>query len=210
MSMNDRRDWLRRRLMGRVEHARVVDALMATPRELYVPEELTDFAWEDRALPLFEGQTISQPTMVAIMLDALGPEARDTVLDVGTGSGYQAAILARLTRLVYGIELRIRLARHARRALRLDPGVRGNCELVVADAHRGFPGRIRFDGIVVAAATTEIPAALLDQLAPGGRLLAPVGPPSLQELVRIRRSPDGSFSQAEPLGGCAFVPLVRT
>jgi protein-L-isoaspartate(D-aspartate) O-methyltransferase len=208
--MNDRRNRLRCRLLERVNDVRVVDALIATPRDLYVPPDLAEFAWDDRALPFCEGQTISQPTMVAVMLDALEPEPGDIVLDVGTGSGYQAAILARLVHRVYGMELRLRLAQRAREAWVRDRGVGTRCELVVADAYGGFPGRIVFDGIVVAAATAEVPTQLLEQLAPGGRLLAPVGPPGLQELVRVRRTAQGSFSRAERLGGCAFVPLLKS
>ncbi len=208
MAREDPRNWLRSQLATRVSDPRVLHALLATPRDLYVPAELAEYAWEDRALPLAEGQTISQPTMVALMLEALEPKPDDTVLDVGTGSGYQAAILARLVRRVFGIELRQRLVVRARERLSRDPGVPGNVHLVVGDAHRGFPGRIAFDGVVVAAAAARVPAALLEQLAPGGRLLAPIGPPGLQELVRVRRRADGSF-QSEDLGGCAFVPLVQ-
>lgn len=165
-------------------------------------------AWEDRALPIGEGQTISQPTMIAMMLEALEPQPGETVLDVGTGSGFQAAILARLVTRVYGLERILALARRARAAWRRDAGLRELPRLVVGDAHLGFPGRVSFDGIVVAAASSKLPHALLEQLAPGGRLVAPVGPPHLQELVRVRRAQDGSLTPPEALGGCAFVPLV--
>src|SRR5690606_30269195 len=164
---------------------------------------------EDRALPLAEGQTISQPSMVAIMVEALAPQPHEVVLDVGTGSGYQAAILARLARRVLGIERLRGLARRARANLARDPGLPRPVDVVVADAWLGFPGRIEFDGIVVAAAAEKVPQALLDQLAPGGRLLMPVGPPGFQELVRVRRGPRGEWVR-EFLGGCAFVPLVRS
>ncbi|HSJ97297.1 MAG TPA: methyltransferase domain-containing protein, partial [Myxococcota bacterium] len=139
---------------------------------------------------------------------ALEPRSGDRMLDVGTGSGYQAAILARLVERVYGIERLLPLARHARARLARDPGVRGNVEIVVADGWLGFPGRLAFDGIVVSAAAEEVPEALLAQLAPDGRLLMPIGPPGLQELVRVRRGRGGRVSE-EALGGCAFVPLVR-
>lgn len=194
-------------LRERVRDPRVLAALLDTPRELYVDEALRAHAFEDRALPIAEGQTISQPTMVAIMTEVLEPRPDDVVLDVGTGSGYQAAILARLVRRVIGIELRPRLARRARANLARDPGIPGNVQVVVADAWRGFPGRIAFDGIVVAAAAEQVPEPLVEQLAPGGRLLMPVGPPGLQELLRLRRDARGALSR-EYLGGCAFVPLV--
>jgi protein-L-isoaspartate(D-aspartate) O-methyltransferase len=208
MSEADSREALHAVLRERVSDARVCRALLDTPRDLYVAESTRAWAWEDRALPLAEGQTISQPSMVAIVSEALEPRSDDVVLDVGTGSGYQAAVLARLVRRVFGIELRPALAHRARENLSRDPGVRGNVALVVGDAWRGFPGRLRFDGIVVSAAVPEIPPALVEQLAPGGRLLAPVGPPGLQELVRLTRRESGSLSQ-ELLGGCAFVPLVH-
>jgi protein-L-isoaspartate(D-aspartate) O-methyltransferase len=191
-----------------VSDARVLAALLDTPRDLYVDEALRDLAWEDRALPLAEGQTISQPSMVAVMTEALEPQPGDTVLDVGTGSGYQAAILARLVHRVFGIEVRPELARRARERLAHDPGIRGNVHLVIGDAYCGFPGRLRFDGILVAAAADEVPSALVEQLAPRGRLLAPLGPPGIQELVRLRRGVDGTLER-EHLGGCAFVPLVH-
>lgn len=195
-------------LEKRVRDPRVLAALVDTPRDLYVDETQRLWAWDDRALPYAEGQTISQPSMVAIMTEALEPKPGDRVLDVGTGSGYQAAILARLVGRVYGIELRPTLARRARANLARDPGVRANVEVVVADGWRGFPGRIAFDGIVVAAAAESVPEALVAQLAPGGRLLIPVGPPGFQELLRLRRGAGGALTQ-ERLGGCAFVPLVR-
>jgi protein-L-isoaspartate(D-aspartate) O-methyltransferase len=204
---DEARDHLRWILRARVQEPRVLAALLDTPRDLYVGPEGRGHAWEDRALPITEGQTISQPTMVAIMTEALEPDPADRVLDVGSGSGFQAAVLARLVRRVFGIELRRGLARRARASLARDRGVPGNVDLVVGDAWRGFPGRLAFDGILVAAAAGEVPAALVAQLAPRGRLLMPVGPPGLQELVRLRRRPDGDLVREE-LGGCAFVPLV--
>ena len=207
MFADDPRESLRRAVRARVPDRRVCDALLDVPREIYVGEAWRPFAWEDRALPLAEGATISQPTLVALMTAALEPHPDDTMLDVGTGSGYQAAVLGRLVRRVFGIEVQASLAHRARANLRADPGITARVELVIGDAWRGFPGRLRFDGIVVAAAVPRVPRALVEQLAPGGRLLAPVGPPGLQELIRFRRDADGSLAQ-EALGGCAFVPLV--
>jgi protein-L-isoaspartate(D-aspartate) O-methyltransferase len=208
VSAEDSREALGRAVRARVADPRICDALLDVPRELYVAESCRASAWDDRALPLAEGATISQPTLVALMTAALEPQPGDTVLDVGTGSGYQAAVLGRLVRRVFGLELRAALARRARTRLRADRGITASIELVIGDAWRGFPGRLRFDGIVVAAAVPRVPPALAEQLAPGGRLLAPVGPPGLQELVRLRRHADGSLAR-EALGGCAFVPLVE-
>jgi protein-L-isoaspartate(D-aspartate) O-methyltransferase len=208
MSAEAPRESLARSVRALIRDPRVRDAFLDVPRELYVAEDCRAYAWDDRSLPLAEGATISQPTLVALMTAALEPEDYDTMLDVGTGSGYQAAVLARLVRRVFAIELRASLAHRARANLRADCGVRARVELVIGDAWSGFPGRVRFDGIVVAAAVPRIPPALVEQLAAGGRLLAPVGPPGHQELVRLRRRADGSAAQ-ERLGGCAFVPLVE-
>lgn len=210
MPRHDPREALGRLVRGRVGDARVVAAVRDTPRDRYVPASRADQAWNDCALAIGEGQTISQPTLVAQMTEALAVGPGDTVLDVGTGSGYQAAILSRLAGRVFGIELLRRLARRARRALDADPGATAPVHLVVADAWRGFPGRIRFDAILVAAAPVQVPPPLLDQLRPGGRLVAPVGAPgAVQELLRIERRPDGGLEE-QLLGLCAFVPLVGT
>ena len=208
MSAEHPRESLARSVRALIRDPRVRDAFLDVPRELYVAEGCQAYAWDDRSLPLAEGATISQPTLVALMAAALEPEDNDTMLDVGTGSGYQAAVLGRLVRRVFAIELRASLAHRARANLSADRGVRARVELVIGDAWRGFPGRVCFDGIVVAAAVPRIPPALVEQLAAGGRLLAPVGPPGHQELIRLRRHADGSALQ-ERLGGCAFVPLVE-
>jgi protein-L-isoaspartate(D-aspartate) O-methyltransferase len=205
---DEARKFLERILSLRVHDARVLGALLDTPRPHYLPESVRPYGYEDRALPLAEGQTVSQPTIVGMMTEAVAPAPSDTVLDVGTGSGYQAAVLARLARRVFGIEVRSGLAKRARQALDTDAGVPHNAHLVIADAYRGFPGRMQFDAIVVAAAAYEVPRPLIEQLAPGGRLVAPLGPPGIQDLVLLRRELDGSLRQ-QSLGGCAFVPLVH-
>lgn len=193
-------------LRGAVFDPRVRDAVLDTPRPLYAGDRSPEEAWEDRALSIGLGQTISQPSLVAQMTELLELGPDDTVLDVGTGSGYQGAILARLAGRVFGVERIVPLARRARRNWDRDPGVGPHAHVVAADAYLGFPGTLRFDAAVVAAACRELPEPLLAQIAPGGRVVAPLGPPGMQQLVRLRRGRRGWAR--EELGLCAFVPLV--
>jgi len=185
---------------------RVLEAMRRVPRHLFVPEELRERSYDDRPLPIGGGQTISQPYIVALMTQAaVGPEARN-VLDAGTGSGYQAAVLAELVEHVWSIEFVPELARTARERLR----TLGYDNVTVAegDAHEGWAEHAPYDAIVVACAPTEVPPALIDQLAPGAILVIPVG--SYQEgqsLERIEKLDDGSVSRSN-LGGVAFVPMV--
>ncbi|HET8527653.1 MAG TPA: protein-L-isoaspartate(D-aspartate) O-methyltransferase [Gaiellaceae bacterium] len=168
-------------------------------RARFVPDELRPHAWEDVALPIGHGQTISQPTMVRLICEALDLRGPEKVLDVGTGSGYQAAVLAELAAEVHSIERIPELAGQARAAL-AGTGV----HVHVGDGTRGLPAEAPFDAIAVAAAAAEPPAALLAQLAPGGRLVLPVGPAGGQRLRTYR--PDGSFVEGV---ACRFVPLVE-
>lgn len=195
---------LRRRGVG---DARVLEAMAQVPRHLFVPEAFAAEAYEDRPLPIGEGQTISQPTMVAVMLGALRLEGAERVLEVGTGSGWEAALLSRLAAKVWTVELLAPLAERARAALRrlgCD-----NVEVVVGDGSLGWPAAAPYDAIVVAAGAPELPPPLLSQLADGGRLVAPVGRGLLgQSLVRVTRR--GDASDYENLGACAFVPLRGT
>ena len=184
---------------------RVLDAIANTPRERFVAEHLRPYAYEDTALPTEAGQTISQPTIVAMMTAALALEGDERVLDVGTGSGYQAAILARLCREVVSVEVVESLRRSA--ADRLQTLGIQNVTVLPAGDVLGAPERAPFDAILVAAAAPSIPEALLAQLAPGGRLVIPVGTRDIQELVRVTLTEDGQRTE-EPLGACRFVPLV--
>ena len=171
-----------------VRDPRVLDAMRETPRHLYVPESLRDYAYEDRPLPIGSRQTISQPYIVAFMTEMLKPEPGDVVLEVGTGSGYQAAVLSRLVKEVVSIEIIPELAETAKTALAGDG--RNNVQVIVGDGYRGMPERAPFDGIIVTAAPPEVPPPLVEQLRVGARLVIPVGE-GIQELLVIERTESG-------------------
>jgi protein-L-isoaspartate(D-aspartate) O-methyltransferase len=187
-----------------ISDPRVLSAMAVVPRHLFVSEALRDQAYSNYPLPIGDQQTISQPLIVATMSQALAlsPEAR--VLELGTGSGYQAAILAQFAYRVYTIE---RLYSLYRRARQLFDALRYfNIVARYADGSSGWPAEGPFDGIIVTAGAPEIPRVLLDQLAPEGRLVLPVGDAQTQTLVRIQRTPQG-FEKTS-LGDCRFVKLV--
>ncbi len=183
----------------------VLSAIERIPREAFVPDSFQDQAYEDRTLPIGQGQTLSRPRVVALMTQALDTDRRMKVLEVGTGSGYQAAVLSRLCRRLYTIERHRELQRTAERrfqALRLH-----NITARLGDGAKGWPEQAPFDRIMVTAAVEEVPAALLDQLAPGGIMVVPVGRQGRdQALLRVRRSEDGFHEDS--LGRVRFVPLV--
>ncbi len=169
-----RREMVEEQIRARgIENARVLDALRTVPRDRFEPVELQDRAFDDTPLPIGFSQTISQPYIVAHMTDALGVEASHTVLEIGTGSGYQAAVLGELARTVYTIEIVPELARRAAATLK-DLGY-ANVHVRSGDGYAGWPEHAPFDRIMVTAAPPDIPAPLLEQLAPGGRLVIPVG-----------------------------------
>jgi protein-L-isoaspartate(D-aspartate) O-methyltransferase len=184
---------------------RVLAAMGEVPREAFVPEGYQRDAYADGALPLSHGQTISQPLMVAMSVAALALEAGETVLEVGAGSGYQAAVLSKLAAKVYAIEIIPELVRNARRTL--DSLGIDNVELICADGRKGWPDGAPYDGIVVAAAAEEVPAALVEQLKEGGRLVIPVGGRSGQSLQTLRKQ--GGALEKDELCRCVFVPLVH-
>ncbi len=188
-----------------VRDPQVLLAIRKTPRHLFVPEPYRDEAWADYPLPIGYGQTISQPFIVAYMTEllALPPHAR--VLEVGTGSGYQAAVLAHLADEVHTIERIPELAEHARHVLRLLN--LDHVHVHVGDGSKGLPEFAPYDGILVAAAAPDVPPALLEQLAPGGKLVLPVGSRGFQHLERWIRQPDGNFRREEK-DAVAFVPLI--
>jgi protein-L-isoaspartate(D-aspartate) O-methyltransferase len=189
-----------------VSSVRVLEAMRSVPREAFVPPQLSPYAYEDRPLPIGYGQTISQPYMVALMAEALGLTPDDRVLEVGTGSGYGAAVLSRLAREVRTIERIPELAALATDRLRrlgFD-----NVVVRTGDGAAGCPEHAPYDAILVTAAARRAPEALLNQLTPQGRLVMPIGEPGgNQELVRMTRRPNGRF-RTENLGDVAFVPLV--
>ena len=183
----------------------VLDALLKTPRHLFVDEGFRPHAYSDASLPIGEKQTISQPFMVAAMTAALGLNGGERILEIGTGSGYQTAILSLLVSRVYTIERIASLASRARRVfdqLRLT-----NVNLKVGDGTVGWKDHAPFDGIIVTAGGPEVPTEFLDQLAVGAPLVVPVGPRDQQKLLRIVRAEDGTFSREE-LMDCRFVPLI--
>jgi protein-L-isoaspartate(D-aspartate) O-methyltransferase len=201
----ERREMVERQLRGRdIVDENVLGAMERVPRELFVPERERRRAYDDAALPIGHGQTISQPYMVARICEALSVRPNHRVLDVGTGSGYQAAVLAELGSEVVTIERIPELAEQARAnlaAARYD-----SVEVVVGDGTLGFPERVPYEGIAVAAAAPGFPQTLYEQLRPGGRLVVPVGGARAQRLEVIVRSPEGpAVIHSVP---CRFVPLV--
>jgi protein-L-isoaspartate(D-aspartate) O-methyltransferase len=185
---------------------RLLAAFRSLPREAFLAPELEEFAYEDAPLPIEEGQTISQPYIVALMTSALGLSPGDRVLEIGTGSGYAAAILGRIAGHVYTVERHEELATQAARRL-AEQGLH-NVSVRHGDGTLGWPEHAPYDAIVVAAGGPGVPPALVEQLAPGGRLVMPVGEGrELQKLVRLTRQPDGSLA-SEDLGDVRFVPLI--
>lgn len=182
----------------------VLEAMRSVPRHEFVLPEHLDVAYADRPLPIGHGQTISQPYIVAYMTDALGLSPEDRVLEVGTGCGYQTAVLAEMAREVYSVEIVPSLARRAARTLRR-LGY-GNARVVAADGRRGLPGGAPYDAILLTAAPTRVPGELFDQLADGGRLVGPVGKGFSQTIRRWRRR--GGELESEDLIGVRFVPLT--
>ncbi|HEX5378745.1 MAG TPA: protein-L-isoaspartate(D-aspartate) O-methyltransferase, partial [Phenylobacterium sp.] len=198
---------VQRQLAGRgIASAKVLEAMGLVPREAFVPERLQEFAYEDSPLPIDEGQTISQPYIVALMIEAAQLRAGDRVLEVGAGSGYAAAVISRIAGRVFAIERHERLADAARKRLaRLGFD---NVELLAGDGTHGWPEAAPFDAILVAAGGPAVPQPLKEQLEIGGRLVIPVGDKQGQQrLVKVVRTSATHFEE-EDLGGVTFVPLI--
>jgi len=187
-----------------ISNPRLLEAFRHVPRHLFVEEALQNQAYEDYPLPIGYGQTISQPYMVALMIDALRLTGKEKILEIGTGSGYQTALLAELAEEVFSIE---RIPTLAHRAIStLNRMKYFNVTIRIGDGTFGWPEKAPFDGIIVSAGAPEIPEVLKGQLAPGGRLVIPVGSRSVQNLFRVTHTPNGF--KTENLGGCTFVKLV--
>jgi len=194
-----------RHLLARgITSSAVLSAMERVPRERFVPPDLYHCAYDDRALAIACGQTISQPLIVALMTEALELSGGEHVLEIGTGSGYQTAILAELTREVTSIERHEPLSRQAGRVL--DELGYTNVTLVLGDGSLGLPDRAPFDRIIVTAAAAKCPPALFEQLGEGGVLVMPIGPSDSQTLQTIRKT--AGRPQTVALTGCHFVPLI--
>jgi protein-L-isoaspartate(D-aspartate) O-methyltransferase len=188
-----------------IKNPGVLEAMEKVPRHLFVPPRQRQFAYEDRALPIEEGQTISQPYIVALMTELIDPGKEDRVLEIGTGSGYQAAILAELCSAVYTIEIIEPLAESARSLLKKQGY--DNIEVRAGDGFKGWPQQAPFDSIIVTAAPPAIPPPLLEQLAEGGRMVIPVGPQwKWQELYLVKKK-EGKIIK-EKIAPVAFVPMT--
>ncbi len=209
MNRNDtrslREQMVRSQLVQRkIRDVRTLDAMRSVPREAFVPEKYRVSAYDDRPLPIGEDQTISQPYMVALMTEALELGGGETVLEIGTGSGYQTAVLAEMAKTVFSKERIGVLAERAR--VLLEQLGYANVTVLVGDGTQGAAEHAPFDAIIVTAGSPGVPVSLKEQLADGGRLVIPVGSRGYQELNRIRRQGDQFVT--ENLGGCVFVPLI--
>ena len=183
----------------------VLEAMAAVPRGDFVPEEMKPYAYDNNPLPIGNGQTISQPFIVALMTDLLEPEPDDIILEIGTGSGYQAAILSKLVKRVYSLEIIPELAKQA--AERLQQLGYDTVEVLASDGSSGLPEHAPYDGIIVTAAAPRIPDPLVEQLAPFGRLVIPVGRPHQpQDLLLVEKS--GGTVTSRSILSVAFVPFT--
>jgi protein-L-isoaspartate(D-aspartate) O-methyltransferase len=200
----ERIEMVRRQIAARdVRNPQVLDAMRAVPRHRFVPPASRDRAYLDRPLPIGYGQTISQPYIVAAMTELLHPESTDRVLEIGTGSGYQAAVVSRLVAKVYTIEIVPELAESAAKTL-AELGY-ANIEVTAGDGYRGIPKQAPFDGILVTAAPEEIPAPLIEQLAVGGRMVIPVGD-FYQQLTVVEKTEKGISKRT--VFPVRFVPMT--
>ncbi len=201
-----RKEMVQEQLLGRgIKDPRVIEAFLKVPRERFVPKRLQMYAYDDGPLSIGYGQTISQPYMVALMTELLDVDKRDKVLEIGTGSGYQTAILAELAGEVYSVERIPELAERAREVLQ-DLGY-ANVRIRVGDGTLGWDTYAPYDKIIVTAGAPKVPAPLIEQLASGGRMVIPVGPRYHQILKVLEKTWDGDVVEKEDIP-CIFVPLI--
>lgn len=205
--MQAREIMLEEHLKGRgITNEAVLRAMRDVPRHEFVPEQLRDWAYRDGPLPIGEGQTISQPYIVAAMTELLGPEPDHVVFEVGTGSGYQAAVLGKIVSKVYTVEIVPELGERA--ADLLEELGYTNVVVRVGDGYAGWPEHAPFDGIIVTCGAEQVPPPLIEQLKPGGVMVIPVGPNNVsQELLVIEKNDDGTVSE-RPVMGVRFVPMT--
>ena len=187
-----------------IKNSNVLDAMAVVPRHEFVPENQRKLAYEDEPLPIGYGQTISQPYIVAFMIEKLDPKPADRILEIGTGSGYQAAILSRLVAEVYTIEILEPLAKQAAANLKRLGYL--NVKVLAGDGYKGWPEHAPFDGIIVTCAPDHIPQPLVDQLRDGGQMIIPVGPPGMQELFLLRKR--GTKVEQTAVLPVRFVPMT--
>ncbi len=187
-----------------IKNEKIIEAFLAVPRHIFVPEKLRERSYEDRPLPVGNGQTISQPYIVAEMIEELEPEENDIILEIGTGTGYAAAVLSRIVKKVYTVE---RIKKLADKAEKLYDRLKyNNIEVKVADGTKGWPEKAPFSGIMVSAAAPEIPESLIEQLEEGGIIVIPVGNKLFQRLIKAKYK-DGKIKKSN-LGGVRFVSLI--
>lgn len=200
-----RESMVRTQIMARgILDSRVLEVMRRVPRDRFVPDSYLDSAYDDHPLPIGEGQTISQPYIVALMTQSLSLKGNERVLEVGTGSGYQAAILAELAKEVYTVERVEILATRAREVLE---GLNyHNVEVIVGDGSKGLPEKAPFDGIMVTAAAPELPQVLVEQLSSRGKMVIPVGGTFSQGLILVEKVGDKVTQTV--VCGCVFVPLI--
>jgi protein-L-isoaspartate(D-aspartate) O-methyltransferase len=203
----EREAMIQRQLKRRgIRDSHIIDAFREVRREAFISGEYGRLAYGDHPLPIESGQTISQPYIVALMIEAAEVKAGDTVLEVGAGSGYAAAVISRIAGKVIAVERQpalVEVARERMRTMGFD-----NVEIVEGDGSTGWPDAAPFDAIIAAATGSHVPAPLVEQLRDGGRLVMPIGDPeTLQELIKVTKRPDGTLEQVN-LGAVRFVPLV--
>lgn len=202
---DERKAMVERQIAARgIKDPHVLAAMQEIPRHLFIPPPFDRAAYDDNPLPIGSGQTISQPYIVALMTELLHPKATDNMLEIGAGSGYQAAVLSRLVRQLTTIERIKTVADLARRNLE-SIGI-DNVVVIEGDGTLGFPGNAPYDGIIVTAATPDVPLLLIEQLAEGGTVVVPVGGRDLQDLITIHKK--GRSYTREFHGGVRFVPLI--